>query len=511
MHILELPIPAFQCLVEHMAVTVGFYKATRLRLVCSECPSRIHHRYTPLSVLIRRLETFDDEVSRAILKSGIFDIASYSSRKMHPSMLRMHLEARVSRPHLFAPTPLINAMEIAATALIDPGADVETASKMHEAYMYALCDAAACGWYDQELYESLKPMSDTLPNELDGPGHMLSAAAAVGDLQTVQSLLSRDVYLYTATKYFGYALQNAARIGHEKMVSVILDAFDLCLPPSSTGSLSVRKETLLEGSIVRAMQDAIRRSHTHIVQLLLKCPPQLCLWPDQIREDGIFAAAYFGSADILHSMLEGTESRRKTNMIREALVSASSSGHLNVILMLLDSGLGLGSFLDCQDVCLRLASQGGYTRIVRFLLERPGTSAQFMRSHLTVALVEAARGGHRAVARLLLDAGADIDSDIIETHPIIAAARNGETGMVGFLLDNRVNKLSASFGDDAIQAAVQFGHEHTVQLLAERGVAVDGIEGRNPPLRSAVLYGQGHVVVTLCKLGAKEVAPLKAC
>lgn len=43
MQLLDVPIPALQCIIEHMAMNAGLLKAFRLRLVCSE------HLHTPMT------------------------------------------------------------------------------------------------------------------------------------------------------------------------------------------------------------------------------------------------------------------------------------------------------------------------------------------------------------------------------------------------------------------------------------------------------------------------------
>lgn len=94
-------------------------------------------------------------------------------------------------------------------------------------------------------------------------------------------------------------------------------------------------------------------------------------------------------------------------------------------------------------------------------------------SHISLALAAASIGGHAAVARLLIDAGAQVNiSDQLLTSyksPLWLAACRGHTELVKLLLDQgaHINENNASY-NPLIQAARE-GHVETVALLLSRG------------------------------------------
>ena len=83
------------------------------------------------------------------------------------------------------------------------------------------------------------------------------------------------------------------------------------------------------------------------------------------------------------------------------LVSASESGHLEIVLVLLSTGANVHAMNDCS---LRWACENGHLEIVRVLL----SSGADVHAHDDYALEWASGNGHLEIVRVLLSSGADV-------------------------------------------------------------------------------------------------------
>nr|CEG03910.1 unnamed protein product [Fusarium acuminatum CS5907] len=92
-------------------------------------------------------------------------------------------------------------------------------------------------------------------------------------------------------------------------------------------------------------------------------------------------------------------------------------------------------------------------------------------------LMVASYYGHRAVVKLLLEQGAEVeaqDNDYGQT-PLSLAAANGHEAAVGLLLEHgaEVETKDTGFGDTPLSWAAANGHEAVVRLLLEQGAEVE--------------------------------------
>jgi Ankyrin repeats (3 copies)/Ankyrin repeats (many copies) len=160
---------------------------------------------------------------------------------------------------------------------------------------------------------------------------------------------------------------------------------------------------------------------------------------------------------------------------------------------------------------LHLSARFGLVYLSRMLLtvdcKETSICADLKDSHSSTPLSWAARGGHEAVVKLLVETGkVDVDSKV-KYHgrtPLSLAAEKGHEAVVKLLVETGKVDVDSkdSYGRTPLSLAAGGGHEAAVKLLVDTGkVDVDSKDsyGRTPLLRAA---GGGHgAVVKLLQLG----------
>lgn len=193
----------------------------------------------------------------------------------------------------------------------------------------------------------------------------------------------------------------------------------------------------------------------------------------------LFYSAHLGLVDATHHFIQaGSEVNEHVFELGTALHMAAEEGHCRIVEILLHSGADVEGFIVEGDTPLSRAVNGGheFECVVHLLLEH---GAKVNHSVIDVA----ARGGHDALVRLLLEHGACADDGIK------VAARRGHMKVVRLLLEY------GACTDIGIKIAAREGHEEIVRLLLERGAHADhGIgfaakEGHETIVRLLLEYG----------------------
>lgn len=179
-----------------------------------------------------------------------------------------------------------------------------------------------------------------------------------------------------------------------------------------------------------------------------------------------------------------------------ALMHAVRNGHVAVVSALVLEADGIA--LKNNPFALADAAYFGYAEVASVLL-KAGANVH-TRAYNDDALVEAARGGHVDVMRVLLDARANTNT--LNELALSNAAYHGHTQIVRMLLEAGAD--ARTHGGKALVSASFGGHVDVIRALIEAGADVHTED--NSALKIAMHYGHAAVVRMLRKAGSRVPA-----
>lgn len=160
---------------------------------------------------------------------------------------------------------------------------------------------------------------------------------------------------------------------------------------------------------------------------------------------------------------------------RTALFCAVHNAHLKCVELLLAAG-GDSSISDGKCFPLYIAAQKGELAIARALIKaNANIDAITDAPNAGTAVFAAAASGHRAMVKLLLDAGCDMSiTSAGGQHPLTAASQRGYKEVITLLLDAGAD-VSATVcdGNTALGSAALKGLCDVVKKLLEGGADVN--------------------------------------
>ena len=214
---------------------------------------------------------------------------------------------------------------------------------------------------------------------------------------------------------------------------------------------------------------------------------------------------------------------QKNTFKQTPLHIASSHGHLEIVKILVENDANVNVLNYKKMTPLHLSSMFGYIELTNFLLNKK-ISIDEQDETGGSALAYACAKGHKEIAKLLIDYGADIytkmrfsefdgNFDILE--PIYFACKNGHLEIVKYLINKGncpVNLYGPNMKVTPLHVACKFGQFEIVEELINKGALVNEISfNKFTPLHEACAYTKFRatednllkIVKLLIKNGAK--------
>ena len=185
---------------------------------------------------------------------------------------------------------------------------------------------------------------------------------------------------------------------------------------------------------------AAYRGHTEIVRYLL-CLPEVDVNRRNAddHDTALQEAVFMKRTEVVQLLIDaGADVDTQNNEGRSPLHVACKSGELDIVKMLVEAGAGVRATDNQGCTCLMLAAWHGHTDIVRYLVGVPEVELNHQSraaASSNTALHLAARNKRTDVVQVLIDAGADIDTQNNLRHsPLHYACKKGARDIVKMLV-----------------------------------------------------------------------------
>lgn len=218
----------------------------------------------------------------------------------------------------------------------------------------------------------------------------------------------------------------------------------------------------------------------------------------------------------------------------QRLLEAAKHGYEAAVGLLLEISPGSSISLMDKDEALQAVAGTGHTGVARLLINAGAQinghnevvdeaasdtdrhSKRPQGRHNNPPLVIAVRNGKYQLARLFLDFGAQLDlADDSSYTPLAWAADTGDTNMVALLLDAGAHMDGCKDGPAPLAVAAYKGHEDVVTLLISRGAEIDHVSAsaRDSSSRSTALIEAilGKCLAVVRRLLAAGASIYKHC
>lgn len=178
-----------------------------------------------------------------------------------------------------------------------------------------------------------------------------------------------------------------------------------------------------------------------------------------LGETPILVASHSGNVDVVRQLLaRGAQVNARAARGQTALMWAVAQQHPDVVRVLLANGADPSARSESWSQVMAVSPHG-----------HPDYNRAIPHGHNT-ALMFAARVGDLASARLLVDAGANVnDADAWGVSALVLAAHSGFADLVEFLLEKGADPNSAAAGFTALHEAIMRRDERLVGILLAHG------------------------------------------
>ena len=328
----------------------------------------------------------------------------------------------------------------------------------------------------------------------DGQGSALYHAASSGYSDTVKMLMDAGANANTFAGMSGviYAIEIAAMRGDRESVCLLF-------PKVS------------DRSAARALEDIARLGHRELFETLLQT--------QRGREMGLQYAARAGWNDLVQSMIdENSSDVNDEESTTSAFCQAATSGSLETMQVLYENRVGKTVSSDELSKAVASAARGGFSLVVKYLLDRGADTESLMCQE---ALVHAAENGHLSTVQVLLTAGVSANSHYKMTwspteKSCLWAAVNREHVEIARLLLTHGAHANTQYDEiSALTVSIKHANEELFDLLSEKGTSAATNQVKNAsydtlalPIHYAASAGNIHILRKLLEAGLEIDATL---
>jgi ankyrin repeat protein len=297
-------------------------------------------------------------------------------------------------------------------------------------------------------------------------------AAYAGHTEIVNLLINAKANLNTSTIYsMATPLYVAAARGHTEIVRLLITA------KANVNTTTTNRTTPLA--------IATRNGHTEIAQIIQEKI-------NELNEQLLNASQNGNLTEIKNVLTQGAEINFRNNKGDTALYLAAHYNHPEIVQQLIDSGADINLTNNEGETPLFVASGKGHIEVIRSLLAARA-DLNITQNEGATALWWALSGDRNdipltpqriEIARLLIAAGANVNSATDGITPLLIAAYWGNAEIVRLLLAAGANpNITTTRGGTPLSMATQHGHIQVAQMIQEKLTELNG------PLFDAITRG----------------------
>lgn len=321
-------------------------------------------------------------------------------------------------------------------------------------------------------------------------GHsVFHIAAEYGHLELVKGIFERFCNHYgrsdkridsrSRTTSKCTALHLAASHGHLEVVRFLIN----------TVYLSHREKN---AELLTPLMVAAQSGHLHVVIHLHTIVRASLIEIGQYKYTALLLSALHGHLKVVdYCIKHGSSKQEKTNLLNTALHVASMGGHTHIVNYLLTKHSDAFSVNDQNangQTALHLAAWAGHSHIAELLITKYGSSIETTNLKGNTPFLMACLRGYRDVAKLLIGHGSSFtERNLSQNNGILLAAYGGHVDIIAWLLDPATESglslkdTSAAGNTPLLQAAAQAHLDTVIFLLEELHADINerNILGRN--------------------------------
>uniref|UniRef100_A0A158Q798 ANK_REP_REGION domain-containing protein n=1 Tax=Elaeophora elaphi TaxID=1147741 RepID=A0A158Q798_9BILA len=303
--------------------------------------------------------------------------------------------------------------------------------------------------------------------------NVLIVAARTGQADIVRDFVS-DFDLEDTDADGWTALLDAAYMGHEEIVKILLEA----------GAV-VDYSDMLGWS---PLMWAVYKNHYACAQLLIQYKAHVNLIDEEDSLTPLIVAAGRGYINFVELLIgAGAEVNACDKFGSTALIWAARKGYKPIIELLLDAGAELDAVGMYGSTALMMATRGNFTGVVRLILSREPNINTVDQNGLS-PLAIAAREGYMEIASMFIQLGAYVNAvDRFGNSILAGAVRSGNVEIVKMLLDKHADvNARDSENRTALHLAIDKSFMDIAVALLERkpNLEIRNKDGDTPLLRA---------------------------